>query len=265
VFEGDYLNIASPISSSTVWFTSDLVGQWPITEIGVDTNLNCYVKVSMTNPNVNTQNITLGASASSVFFSETSPYIGYKYVMGSAINNQTSTYSDIVLAPQTSFYKMNPSVGTYLEPIFKAGFNSGVNAGIDGYKTYSELMALAVQVVDGSSTDIVSFPGVRAAGTAVDIQAPLEKSIRLSVNLQATPGVGLSSIKDPVKSAISNYIKLLGVGESVVLSEIIKRVQQIPGVLSVVIDSTTPPSINGVITVAPIEVARVVRDSDISI
>jgi hypothetical protein len=265
VFENDYLNINNPVSSNIPWFTSDLIGQWQVTEFGVDVNLNAYVKVNMLNPNVNTQVITLSSSASSVSFSEYSPYIGYKYVVGSAINNQVSTYSDIFLAPHTSFYKMNPSVGTYIEPIFKSGFNTNVNTGIDGYKTYDELMALAVTVVDGSATDVVSYPGVRAAGTAVDIQAPLEKSIRFSVSLQATPGVGLSSIKDPVKSAISNYVKLLGVGQAVVLSEIIKRVQQIPGVLSVVIDSTVPTAINGVISVAPIEVARIVRDSDISI
>jgi uncharacterized phage protein gp47/JayE len=265
VFEGDFLNISSPLSNSTSWFTNDLLGKWTITEIGVDANLNSYVKVGMQTPNINTQVVNLGVSAGSISFSERVPYQGFKYVVGSAINNQVSTHSDLILAPQTSFSKLSPSNGTYLSPLFKASFSKDINTGIDGYKTYSELMALAATVVDGSPTDIVSYPGVRAAGTAVDIQAPLEKSISLSVSLQATPGVGLSSIKDPVKSAISNYVKLLGVGESVVLSEIVKRVQQIPGVLSIVIDSTVPPASNGIISVAPIEVARITKDANISI
>lgn len=265
IFEGDYLSVLSPATGTISWFTSDLIGKWKILEIGIDSSLNSYVQVSIPNANVLSQSVTLGANTNAVGFVEQTPFYGFRSVVGSGINPQISTYSDLAVSPASSFYKLSPSNGTTLSCLFKAGFNKNINSGVDGYQTYSELLALAATVIDGSPTDSVSYPGVKAAGTAVDIQAPLERTISMSVNLQSTPGVGLNSIKDPVKSAISNYVKALGVGDSVILSEIIKRVQQIPGVLSVVIESTIPAAINGVISVSPIEVARIARDSDISI
>jgi hypothetical protein len=265
VFEGDYLQIVSPDASTTSWFTSDLISKFKITEIGLTVNAELYVNFTMPVANATTQAFDLGINNGTFQFIEGTPYTGIKYVVGSTINSQQSTYADVLMAPSSGFSKISPANGSYITSLYKTNYDTQINRGIDGYTTYSELLSLACTVIDGSPTDAVSYPGVRAAGTAVDVQAPLVRSISMSLTLQATNGVGLSSIKDPVKSTITNYIKGLGVGESVVLSEIIKRVQQIPGVLSVVIDSTTPSANNGIISVSSIEVARIVKDSNIYI
>jgi tRNA A37 methylthiotransferase MiaB len=69
-----------------------------------------------------------------------------------------------------------------------------------------------------------------------------------------------------VKSTTSSYVKGLGEGQPVVLSEIIRRVQSLPGVFSVKIISTTPTANDDRIVVADIEKAIILDSSrDITI
>jgi len=96
---------------------------------------------------------------------------------------------------------------------------------------------------------------VKAAGAVVEVQTPLIKSISVSLSLKPKDGVTLNSISDLVKASIADYVNALGVGKEIVLSEIIRVVQSLPGVFSVQILSTLPVADDGKIVVADQEKA----------
>ena len=215
--------------------------------------------------------VTLGASASAVSFLEPELTPGdtrtfsYKWVTGYAASNANQDDAELFLAPASSFEKMLPENGTNLNVLYKMAFPANNIEGVDAYKYYTELIYQAHKVIDGSPTNSIDFPGVRAAGSVIEITAPLIKSIKLSLSLIPTDGVSISSIKAPVRSVISTYINGLGVGREVILSEIIRRVQQVPGIKSVTIDTISPAATNGIIATGSFEVPRILDSADISI
>jgi len=261
---GDSLVITSPQAGAS-WLATSLIGSWLITEIGITSSYSVYVKCTVAGAPTGSQTVTLGTSVSSVSFREATPYKGFKFSLGYAQTNAFEEFADLYLAPPTSAYKIDPSLGAKLTAKHKAAFDTDVTYGIDAYKYYTELIAEAHKVVDGSSTNSISFPGIRASGTAVEILAPLIKTINLNLTVESKEGVGLNSIKNPVRSVVSSYINSLGVGKPVVLSELTKAIQVVPGVKSVVINSTFPSADNGFIAIGSEEIARVQRAEDITL
>jgi hypothetical protein len=269
---GDRLTITSPKVGASTWFSNSLIGTWAIKELGIDSNYNVYVICDIPSAPATPETVVLGASASSVYFqerafasTESARSQGYKWVVGHAHSAGNASYSDIYVAPQTSLRRMLPVYGTALNAVSKLGYSSTPEKGLDAYRYYTELIAQAHKVIDGSAANPIDYPGVRAVGSAIEILPPLIKSISASLTVVPNEGVDLNSIKLPVKSAITSYVNSLGVGQEVVVSEMIRRVQQVPGVRSVIIESTSPNNVDGVISTGSYEVARVVDQSDISI
>jgi hypothetical protein len=189
----------------------------------------------------------------------------YKWVSGMAPSATSVDEAEVFVAPSTGFSKLLPEYGTKLTALHKFNFDKETSVGIDAYQYYTELIQEAHKVIDGSSVNPIDYPGVRAAGSSVEVLAPLIRSVKVGLEIMPKEGVSISSIKAPVKSIIASYVNSLGVGREVVLSEIVKRVQQVPGVKSVGIASTYPVANSGVITTGSFEVARILDSADISI
>jgi hypothetical protein len=279
VMEADLLVIAPAVTSSSAWFPDTVIGSWKIREIGLTGSshsqggYHVYVSVDMPSaPDTGTiSDVLLSSSVSSISFMERTlevgdtRLLGYKWVVGSAPSAVNTEYSDTYLAPSTSIRKMLPEYGVKLTALHKMGFGTGAQTGVDAYQYYTDLIAEAHKVLDGSAENPIDYPSVRAAGSQVEVLAPLIKSIYLTLDIVPREGVTISSIKAPVRSVISSYINGLGVGREVVLSEITKRTQQVPGVKSVVIVTTSPDSNGGVVSVGSFEVARILDPNNISI
>lgn len=282
VFEADSLVIASAATSNAAWFPSELLGSWTITAIGltgatpfISSNManayHLYVDVAMPSAPSTVADVLLSSSASSVSFQErtlasgSDRVVGYKWVSGYAPSAVNTEYADMYLAPSTSYRKMLPEYGTKISALYKSDYPTGTQTGVDAYQYYTELIAEAHKVLDGSSENPIDYPGVRAAGSQVEVLAPLIKSVFVTLDITPREGVTISSIKAPVRSVVSSYINGLGVGREVVKSEIIKRTQQVPGVKSVTVVSTIPISTNGTISVGSFEVARILDPNNISI
>jgi hypothetical protein len=279
VFESDSLVISPAVTSSASWFPSSLIGTWTIKNIGLTgsshTKGSYHVYVDVAIPNApatgTVADILLSSSASSVSFQEravsagSSRVVGYKWVSGYAPSSVNTEYADVYLAPSTSIRKILPEYGSKITALYKTSYPTGTQTGVDAYQYYTELIAEAHKVLDGSSENPIDYPGVRAAGSQVEVLAPLIKSVYLTLDITPREGVTISSIKAPVRSVVSSYINGLGVGREVVKSEIIKRTQQVPGVKSVTVVSTTPTSTNGTVSVGSFEVARILDPNNISI
>lgn len=265
VFENDRIIIANPIAGTTEWFDSSLIGSWSVFRTGINAEFDPFVEAVIPPATSAPRTILLGNSRNSISFSEGAPLTTYKVVAGYTHSDANEIDADLFIYPQTEDYKISPAFNTQISVIGKLGFDVETTIGVDGYRYYGGLIAEAHRVIDGSPTNTITYPGVRAAGTSIEVQAPLTKNILLAMEITPRDGVSLNAIKNPVRSVVSSYIRTLGVGQEVILSEVVKQVQNVPGVKGVVIISTTPPASDGVIKMGSYEVPRIDRPEDILI
>jgi uncharacterized phage protein gp47/JayE len=122
----------------------------------------------------------------------------------------------------------------------KLGYSTDVTTGIDGYLYYTGLLRRVQRIVDGYEPDAENFPGRRAVGGAIETLPPLVRKISITVNITTNEGVNLGDISNNIKSVVINYIQTLGVGQDVILSEIIADIMGIKGVGAVTFTNPTP-------------------------
>ena len=87
---------------------------------------------------------------------------------------------------------------------------------------------------------------------------PIPRSVAVTFRVRTREGISINVIASVVRSAVVSFIGSLGIGQSVILSELIGLVQDIPGVTSVEIIETLPIAVDGRIPVADNEKAVVI-------
>jgi uncharacterized phage protein gp47/JayE len=122
----------------------------------------------------------------------------------------------------------------------KLGYSTDVTTGVDGYLYYTGLLRRVQRIVDGYEPDAENFPGRRAVGGLIETLPPLIRKIVVSINVTTDEGVNLGDISNNIKSVIINYIQTLGVGQDVIISEMIAAVMNIKGVGAVTFTNPTP-------------------------
>jgi len=290
---GDRLRISSP-SSGAQWFNDTFFGSWEITGIGMqaldytafllphDNTDGSYdqafaapyvdfiipnAPISVTNSlGADVDNFLISDNDTSIGFTEGTPFVGYRTVIGHGVNNQSVENRDLYMRPQISTSKMSNTFGTKIFALNKIGFEERAFQGIDGYKIFSGLVRQAHRIIDGLPNNTTVFPGVKAAGAIVEVQTPLIRSIQVSLQVRPTDGVTLNSISELVKSSVAGYVNQLDVGTPVVISEILRTVQSLPGVFSVKILTTTPVATDDRIVVGDFERAFILDiTTDVSV
>lgn len=263
---GDSLRISTPTNSSQ-WFNGSLVGTWPIIRIGMSafnftgslphsytngsydqTKLCPFVDITVPNAPINILDTTntavdkflIGTNDTAIGFTEGTPFNGFRMVEGYSVNPSNPELSDVFLVPKLNSSKITDTFGTSLKVVGKIGYQEQAFQGIDGYKFHTGPVREAHRIIDGLPINTNLYPGVKAAGSFIDVNTPLIKSIMVNLSVKPKDGVSLNSITDLVKSAVASYVNGLDVGDAVVLAEIVRVVQGLPGVYSVTIISTTP-------------------------
>jgi hypothetical protein len=189
----------------------------------------------------------------SLGFTEGEPLTCFRQVSGHGVDPTKSDESNLFLTPKLQFSKMTSTFGTQVTALNKLGFSEEITQGVDGYKVFSGLVQQAHRIIDGLPTDSLLYPGVKAAGAVIEVLTPLIKSIQVDLLLKPKEGVTINSIAELVRASVASYINELGVGQPVILSELIKTVQGLPGVFSVTIVSVSPSATDDRITVSEIE------------
>lgn len=138
-------------------------------------------------------------------------------------------------------------------------FSTEVYRGLAGYQYWTGLTKLVHKTIYGDDNDLVSFPGVGAAGIIFRILAPTTKDINVELDVTLREGISIASLENEIRSAVTGYVNNLGVSDDVIIEEIRAAVIGINGVIDVSISS---PAAN--IAIADNELARV-ADSDILI
>ena len=175
----------------------------------------------------------LSNNVGSLGFTEGTPLSAFRVIGGQALDPLNEEQSELFLAPQRQSNKMSSSYGTQLIAMNKFGFSNEINVGIAGYTVFSGLIQQAHKIIDGSIADPVTYPGVRASGTQIEVLPPLIKSIQVNLIVITKEGISLGSLTETIKTAVASYVNSLGAGDPVILSDIISVVQSIAGVASV--------------------------------
>ena len=273
VIVGSKIKISQATTGTTTWFDQSILGSWNIVEIGYFAlggpgDIAQYVEFDLpAGAPSSALSVTVDASnVSNVGFTEREPFVGFRFVQGWSIDPADIESSQLYLSPARSFQKISDAYGTELTTMFKLGYETSPLTGIDGYKIFGGLIREAHRTIDGVPSSITQFNGVKSSGTDVSILPPVPRSVSFVLKIKTRDGVSVNVIAQVIRSSVATFIAGLGIGSSVVLSDIIATVQAIPGVTSVEITATTPVAVDAVIPVGDNETAVVIDpETDIEV
>lgn len=141
------------------------------------------------------------------------------------------------------------------ETVYPSGLTALDTVAAD-YTHYDGLIQEAQKVIDGDTSDRDNYPGYRAAGTLVQVLAPLVLQQTVIANLvYKTAQVGnAETIATSVQTAINRYINSLGIADDVIYAELVAAAMEVPGVQDV---SFVTPTAN--VAIGSGELARAVN------
>ncbi len=235
---GDLLHVATlPVSG---WFNPSALGDFEVVGVGRDvTTKNQFVYVSVDTTLLN-QSVVLGSNANSFYVVEGEPFYTYDLITNVAPNSADITETYVWTASVLHTDRYSATNGTIITALGKTGWDTTVSVGQDGYQYWTGLLRRVSRTVDGYDPDPITYPGIKAAGVQIEVLPPRLQRVQVSLNVTPVNGLALSAISDTIKGAVLGYISSLGVGDDVVLSQIVKSVQSVSGVDAVVVTNPVP-------------------------
>jgi hypothetical protein len=185
------------------------------------------------------QTVGLSTNVTSFYTLEPSAFTSYRQVENVCVNPINANESYIWISNNLNSDRFNSNYGTSISAVNKLGFSTTAQVGVDGYSYWTGLLRHVHRIVDGFDQDPVNFPGIKAAGTQIEVIPPIIQRVKLTVEVKTINGLSTNALSDTIKSTILAYITSLGIGDDVILSEVIKRVQEIPGIQSVIMINPT--------------------------
>jgi len=139
--------------------------------------------------------------------------------------------SNLTLQVEGVDYYINKARGKleFLNPITAGSFIAAT------YTYYIGLIFQAQRFINGSAGDETAFPGVVAAGIEATVETPTIRRVTVRLSITSNDGFEDSNLAVTVRAAIESYIIALGIGEDVIVSEMIERAMSVPGVYNVIV------------------------------
>lgn len=237
---GDVLFVQNIVNSN--WFSVNNIGSFAITEIGTNpTTLKPFLRVA-NSAGVAESNRLMSVDVAGLYITEslTTKFSTIREIKNIVIDDLNADRRAVYVVPPNRSYKFSEANATSITHMSKLGYNTDVTSGIDGYLYYTGLLRRVQRIVDGYEPDADNYPGRRAVGGAIETLPPLDRRISITINVTTDEGVNLGDISSNIKSVVINYVGTLGVGEDVVLSEIIAAIMNIKGVGAVTFTNPTP-------------------------
>lgn len=255
---GDTLFVQNIVSAN--WFSVNNIGSFEVTEIG--TNAATYKPfLRINNPaGAAESNRLMSVDTAGFYLIEglINRFSTIRQIANIAIDDLNEERRSLYAIPSNRSYKFSDANRTSITHMGKLGYNTDVTTGIDGYLYYTGLLRRVQRIVDGYEPDAQNYPGRRAVGGLIETLPPLNRKIVITINVTTDEGVNLGDISNNIKSVVINYIATLGVGQDVILSEIIAAIMGIKGVGAVTFTNPTPDTER--ITIANNEKATITPD-----
>lgn len=200
-------------------------------------NVNTLSQVDFANANVaNEGPFTLGSQGVDSIRVQDQGFVTYRKVTSISPNPSDPTaIGEVVVTPGYNISIVNEDQGAKISFPNRLGFSADPIPGISGYQYWTGLKRAVQRTIDGFASNTTDFEGVRAAGVSIEVREPQIQRVTLNVKVKTKEGVALPSITDPIKSNVVGFINSLGLGQDVVLSEVVSIIQSTAGVDSVVL------------------------------
>ena len=246
VYEADSVRVNDTIfiseNTNANWFEVTNSGTFVINAFGTNTNDGrLFLRVQNSNglAETNVQQDVLNTKFS-ITESEDNKFTTIKQIHHIGVDEFNPDRRLVYLNPGNRAYKWGQSNTTSIVALGKMNYSKDVVTGVDGYLYYTGLLRKVQRIIDGFEPDAVNFPGRKAVGSLIETLPPLPRRVTIAIDVTTEDGINLSEISDEITSAIINYVSDLGVGEDVILSDIIVRVKNIDGVQAVTFITPTP-------------------------
>lgn len=240
VLTGDALTVQNIVNTS--WFSVNNIGTFNIAAFGVDgITYKPYVRV-LNSSGLPESNRLLSVSISGLYITESliNRFSSIRQISHTAIDDLSADRRSLYMVPNNRSYKFSNANNTSISHLGKLGYSNDVTTGVDGYLYYTGLLRRVQRIVDGYEPDAANFPGRRAVGGLIETLPPLVRRISINIAITTNNGVNLGDISNNIKSVIINYVQGLGVGQDVILSEIIAQVMNIKGVAAATFTNPIP-------------------------
>lgn len=135
-------------------------------------------------------------------------------------------------------YLLNKGTGE-LQIVDTSGLPSGTQL-VANYDYYTNLIAETQKVLEGDIDSPTNYPGVKAAGIFLSVEAPTLKRVNVKASISASSGYRESTLAPLVRQEIESYISSRKIGEDVVLSKMVDAAYNVRGLADIKI--ITPSS-----------------------
>lgn len=237
---GDKLFITESVNVN--WFEVTNSGTFTINAIGTSpTDGKIYLRVE-NGAGIAETNVVQGVlnTKLSIIESDANKFTTIKKIHHVAVDEFNPEKRIVYLTPGNRSYKWSETNATSIISLGKLGYDANLVTGVDGYLYYTGLLRKVQRIIDGFEPDSANFPGRKAVGSLIEVLPPLPRRVSIAIDVTTEDGVNLSEISDEITSTIINYVSDLGVGEDVILSDIIVRVKSIDGVAAVTFVTPEP-------------------------
>lgn len=261
VMPGDILSI-----SNTAWDGSTPnKGRYEVVDVGNSFTNPQVLTVSGTLATVGSPKPALGSSYEQIQVLEAAPCRLIKRILSIAPNEDTG-FADIKFTTSAVAKRVGGAAGSVLTALDKLDFELGIARGVDGYRHQTGLLAEVNRVLYGDPADSSTYPGVVAAGSAVNIQGPLVKRIQVTLSLRIKTGSNRERVRNWARSAVASVINQTPIGEAISLSDLTAAAGRVGGVVSATMVSPVATAGNDVISVQDYEKPLVLDvDTDVII
>lgn len=106
---------------------------------------------------------------------------------------------------------------------------------VANYDFYTNLIANVQKVLEGDLNNPGVYPGVKASGIFLNVEAPILRRINIRASITVEHGYNENVLAPQVATAIANFVRTLGIGEDVIKSKLVEAAHAIPGIRDVTI------------------------------
>lgn len=148
-----------------------------------------------------------------------------------------SSGSTWVLLVRGTDYTLNKGTGEFIITDL-GGLSTGTKVAAH-YTYYTNLIAEVQKVLEGDVDDPVAYPGVKAAGVFLSVEAPVIKRITVTATITARSGFSEAALAPQIKRAIEAYITSRKIGEDLIKTRMIDVAFNVNGLEDISITAPT--------------------------